>query len=63
MQITQPALSEVERALAKYEREVAELERDSIIRPLTANTYLLHAQNFVRWLKDEFEPGARNKRR
>ena len=47
-------LKAVKDALDSYEKEV---ERT----PLTAsakNTYLLHARNFVRWLDDDFEPGA-----
>ena len=44
----------VQRALEQYTEEV----EDSGLQRLSKNTYLLHAQNFVRWLDDDFEPGA-----
>lgn len=53
-QISREALREVEEALRRYELEV----KASGVRPNTEKTYLLHATNFVRWLRDDFEPGA-----
>lgn len=52
-QISTEALREVETALRRYETEV----RQSGVAMNTANTYLLHANNFVRWLKGDFTPG------
>ena len=48
------AIREVEWALHRYEEEV----RAAGLARSTEDSYLLHAQNFVRWLKGEFTPGA-----
>jgi hypothetical protein len=48
------AIREMESALRRYEQEV-EAAR---LRPSTVSTYLLHANNFVRWAKGEFVPGG-----
>jgi hypothetical protein len=55
MKISREALDEVERAFERYEREVSATR----LMDNAKNTYLLHARNFVRWLNDDFEPGAR----
>jgi hypothetical protein len=55
MRVSKKALEEVESALREYEKEV-ELSNMTVS---TKQTYLLHTQNFVRWLKGEFTPGAR----
>ena len=47
-------LNEVKDALRRYEAEV----EDSLLRRSTKDTYLLHARHFVRWLDNDFEPGA-----
>ena len=31
--------------------------------PSTKRTYLLHAENFVRWLSDDFNPGVNSRQR
>ncbi len=61
IRIKREALDEVERALEQYRELLAELEQTNTLKPSAAKTYILHSENFVRWLKDEFEPGARNK--
>jgi len=61
IRIKREALDEVERALEQYRELLAELEQAGTLKPSAAKTYILHSENFVRWLKDEFEPGARNK--
>ncbi|MCY4547710.1 MAG: hypothetical protein OXC28_05025 [Defluviicoccus sp.] len=53
MKIRPECLGEVQHALEKY-REIVER---TALAPNTKHTYLLHAENFVRWLRDEFEPG------
>jgi hypothetical protein len=55
MRISSKALQEVEEALKQYEKEV----QSSKMEPSTKRTYLLHSNNFVRWLKDDFVPGGR----
>ncbi len=51
------ALAHVEAAYRKYEAEV----EAAPLAPASKKTYLLHAGNFVRWLRGEFEPGATRK--
>ena len=48
------ALQQVKDALEKYKRAVESTD----MQPSTKQTYLLHARNFVRWLDDDFDPGA-----
>ena len=52
--ISHVALSEVQKVLEDYQREV---ER-SKLQPNTKRTYLTYATNFVRWLEDDFRPGG-----
>ncbi len=52
--ISRPCLKQVRDALEMYEEEVEATE----LMPSTKQTYLQHAKNFVRWLEDDFEPGA-----
>ena len=52
--ISRNALRQVRDALGQYEMQVDA----SPLALNTKNTYLLHARNFVRWLDDDFEPGA-----
>ena len=47
-------LQAVQDALERYEAEVSE----TLLAPSAKRTYLLHARHFVRWLADDFEPGA-----
>lgn len=53
-QIPLESLRHVIEALKRYEREVEQ----SKLKPSTKRTYILHANNFVRWLKGDFTPGG-----
>ena len=55
--VSQDILQRVRAALKRYQAEVdaAPLTRS------TKRTYNLHAEHFVRWLADDFEPGIRAK--
>ena len=53
------SLQEIQEALERYRLEV-EATRMTVD---TKRTYLLHAENFVRWLSDDFNPGANVRRR
>ena len=53
--ISKDALKQVQAALDQYEKEV---DASSLTRS-TKNTYFLHAWHFVRWLDDDFVPGAK----
>ena len=52
--INPDALKEVQDALERYREEVEQ----SPLSLSAKNTYLLHARQFVRWLDDNFTPGA-----
>ncbi|WMJ24335.1 hypothetical protein RBG61_06620 [Paludicola sp. MB14-C6] len=51
----------IQKLFEQYEQEVLEAERNGYLKENTAKTYLLHSGNFVKWCKNEFEPGLRNK--
>jgi len=50
MKVSRKCLAEMETALGRYEEEV---EGTRLARN-PKHTYLLHAENFVRWLRDDF---------
>ena len=52
--INAEALKAVKGALSKYADEI----NGTNLRPNSKETYILHADNFVRWLEDDFEPGG-----
>lgn len=52
---------EIEKLFQQYEKEVMEAEKKGYLQANTTRTYLLHSGNFVKWCKDQFEPGGRNK--
>lgn len=54
-------INEIEKLLSEYEKEVLQAYDKGYLQKNTVKTYLLHANNFVRWCKDDFEPGNRNK--
>ncbi len=49
------AIAELRSALDEYQRTVA----DAPLAPTTKQTYVLHSENFVRWIEGDFEPGGR----
>lgn len=53
--ISPAALAEVRAALERYESEV----RPTALTAASQPTYLLHASNFVRWLRGDLDPGER----
>jgi hypothetical protein len=61
IRINRPSLDEVERALEQYRELLSQLEESGTLKENTRKTYLLHSENFVRWLKGEFDPGERNR--
>ena len=54
VRVSSKTLAEVEQALKAYEQAVEEAP----LAPSSKETYVNRAQLFVRWLKDDFEPGA-----
>lgn len=53
---------ELEKKLEEYEKVVEEKMSTGLLVKNTANTYLTHSRNFVRWCKGEFNPGEKNKK-
>ena len=53
-EINAEALRLVKEALERYEHEVDATD----LTPESKRTYIGHAQQFVRWLDDDFEPGV-----
>ena len=49
MRISASALAEIEQALEKYEKQIDAAD----IKIATKQTYLVHARNFVRWLRGD----------
>lgn len=60
MKISKLAFNEIETALTEYINAVESAVQDGL-QPETAKTYVRHAGTFVRWLKDDFDPGVRVK--
>jgi hypothetical protein len=54
MQLPPETVRLVEQAWERYEKVVD----NAPLMPNAKRTYLLHSRNFVRWLKDDFMPGA-----
>lgn len=54
-------IKEIERLFQAYEQEVMMAQDNGYLQSNTTRTYLLHSHNFLKWCKDEFEPGGRNK--
>ena len=51
----------LESLFQQYEEEVNEAKEKSYLKETTANTYLTHSWNFIKWCKGNFEPGGKNK--
>ena len=60
MKTDRKTIEELERLILEYEVEVERSRKDGKLSDKTANTYLAHSNNFVRWCKGEFIPGGRN---
>lgn len=56
-------LSELDGLLRQYEDAVEGARTQGLVSDKTAHTYILHSTNFVRWIKGDFVPGARNTRK
>ena len=61
IRITREAVVGVQRALAADGEPLTPPEQMGLIRQRTRNTSMVHADNFVRWMRGEFDRGARNK--
>lgn len=61
MRAGKETISNIEYLLSTYEKEVKKAYDEGRLKESTMRTYLLHANNFVKWCKGNFEPGGRNK--
>ena len=55
--VSNTVLAAIKEALVQWEQEV----KSADLAPAAEKTYLLHPRHFVRWLEDDFEPGARKR--
>lgn len=62
MKISKELLKELEELHSQYKKEVLNAEENKLLKANTRKTYLLHNDNFIRWIKGEFQPGGRNKK-
>ncbi len=51
---------QLKRLITIYEVEVLQARKDGLLTDSTVKTYLVHANNFVKWCNDDFVPGAKN---
>ncbi len=58
MKISRKCVAEVEASLERYEEKVG----GTRLARSPKHTYLLHEENFVRWLRDDFEPDTQRGR-
>ncbi len=61
MKASQEFIKQLELLYEAYEKEVTEKLRSGILKDTTAKTYLTHSSNFVRWCRNDFVPGDRNR--
>lgn len=61
-EIDREVLVALDGLLRRYEDAVENARRQGLVTNKTAHTYILHSTNFVRWLKGDFVPGAKNMR-
>ncbi|MCY9669913.1 hypothetical protein M5X11_34235 [Paenibacillus alginolyticus] len=61
MKASQDFIKQLELLYEQYEKEVTEQLKTGILKEKTAKTYLTHSTNFVRWCRNDFVPGGRNK--
>jgi len=63
MKADQKFIEQLFKLFNEYSKEIEVLESEGWLKESAARTYLLHSNNFCRWVKGEFEPGAKNKER
>ena len=59
MKASQDFIKQLELLYEQYEKEVLEKQHDGILEEKTAKTYIRHSSTFVRWVRNDFEPGVR----
>jgi hypothetical protein len=61
MKVNQELSKELEKLFEAYEIEVNDSLRKGLLKESSAKTYLLHSGNFIKWCRNDFSPGGRNK--
>lgn len=61
MKASQEFIKNLEQLYERYESEVTEAMKQGLLTTSTARTYLLHSGNFLKWCRNDFVPGNRNK--
>ena len=60
MRVSKGLLKKLEELYSQYEKEVPKAKEDKYPKENPKKTYLLHNNNFMRWLKHDFESEKRN---
>ena len=61
MRASQEYIKQMEALYEAYEREVTGKYKVGLLTASTAKTYLVHSENFLKWCRNDFVPGERNK--
>lgn len=61
MRVSKGLLKKLEEMYSQYEKEVPKGVEGKYLKENPKKTYLLHNNNFMRWLKHDFESGERDK--
>ena len=61
MRASREFIKQLELLYEEYDKEIYEKMKAGILKDTTAKTYLTHSSNFIRWCRNEFVPGDRNK--
>jgi len=59
LRASQDFIKQLELLFEVYEKEVMEKQKVGILEKKTAETYLRHSSNFVKWCRNDFVPGVR----
>lgn len=60
MKANKEFLNQPEILCKEYEKEVLEVQGNGFLQENTTQTYLQHANNFVKWCNGDFVPGRKN---
>ncbi|WP_028855954.1 hypothetical protein [Psychrilyobacter atlanticus] len=61
MKVSRGLLNKLEELYSQYEKEIPKAKKDKYFKDNPKKTYLLHNNNFMRWLKHDLESGGNNK--
>jgi len=61
MKVSKGLLNKLEELYSQYEKETPKIEEKKFLKNNSKKTYLLRNNNFMKWLKHDFESGENNK--